>query len=36
MQLIPLASIIGTACVGASAFVIYALATKPDVQYVLA
>ncbi|KAL8562150.1 hypothetical protein ACOMHN_041985 [Nucella lapillus] len=31
-ELIPLAAIIGAACVGAASFVGYALATKPDVR----
>ncbi|KAK7095746.1 normal mucosa of esophagus-specific gene 1 protein-like isoform X2 [Littorina saxatilis] len=31
-ELIPLAAIIGAACVGAAGFVTYALTTKPDVR----
>lgn len=31
-ELIPLAAIISTACVGAASFMAYALATKPDVR----
>ncbi|PVD36559.1 hypothetical protein C0Q70_03544 [Pomacea canaliculata] len=33
-ELIPLATIISTACVGACCFMAYALATKPDVRVV--
>ncbi|KAK7095744.1 hypothetical protein V1264_005113 [Littorina saxatilis] len=32
-ELIPLATITGTACVGAAGYVAYALTTKPDVRF---